>query len=230
VSRKLLPWFCWIGCFLLAACGENAAFRRWEQAWEQASKSNYPTAADEAIPSAEEVRRELEQYRMLAESFNEIRISALEKSNRERWNHYASELKAALANRDHLIEDPAVFDIGGTLGALLQPGSGVLSERLTRIEKCLAHAPAYYETAKALLQRPDPERTLLAIEKQLQTLRLIRDALPELLETAALDETSKQSFLEKTYRAKLAVKDYLAFCESLHFEHSDTTLVRSLMK
>ncbi len=215
---------------LLTACGEDAAFRRWERAWEQAPKGLYPAAADEVIPSAEEVRRELEQYRTLAESFNEIRLSALEKSNQERWNHYAAELKAALANRDHLIEDPAVFDIGGTLGALLQPDSGALDEHLPRIEKCLAHAPAYYETAKALLRRPDPERTLLAIEKQLQILRLLRDSLPALLATSRLDEASKRSFSEKAYFAKLAVKDYLAFCESLHFEHSDTTLVRRLMK
>ena len=57
---------------LLTACGEDATFRRWERAWEQAPKGLYPAAADEVIPSAEAVHKELEQYRLLAESFQEI--------------------------------------------------------------------------------------------------------------------------------------------------------------
>ena len=223
-----MPWFCWMGCLLLTACGEDAAFRRWEQAWEQAPKGGYPAVADEAIPSAEEVRKALEQYRLLAKSFQQINAAGLEKSNQQRWNRYAGELKAALQSREYLAEDPAAFDIGGTLGSLLQRDSGALELRMERLEKCLENAPIYYETAKQLLERPDPERTLQAIEKQLQTLRLLRDSLPALLATAGLDEASEQSFLEKTYWAKLAIKDYLAFCESLHFEHSDTTLVRRL--
>lgn len=217
-----------MGCLLLTACGEDAAFRRWEQAWEQAPKGVYPEAADEAIPSAEEVGKELEQYRLLAESFQEINPDGLEISNQQRWNRYAAELKAALESREHLAEDPAAFDIGGTLSFLLKSDAGALDGRLTRVEKCLTQAPAYYETAKTLLRRPDPERTLLAIEKQLQTLRLLRDSLPALLAIAGLEEPSKERISKKAYFAKLAVKDYLAFCESLHFEHSDTTLVRRL--
>lgn len=212
---------------LLTACGEDAAFRRWERAWEQAPKGLYPAAADEVIPSAEAVHKELEQYRLLAESFQEINPAALEKNNQQRWNRYAADLKAALESQEHLAEDPAAFDIGGTLEQLLQMDSEV---HLQRLEKCLANAPAYYETAKALLRRPDPERTLLAIEKQLQILRLLRDSLPALLATSRLEAASKERISEKAYFAKLAVKDYLAFCESLHFEHSDTTLVRRLMK
>ena len=212
---------------LLTACGEDATFRRWERAWEQAPKGLYPAAADEVIPSAEEVHKELEQYRLLAESFQQINPAVLEKSNQQRWNRYAAKLKAVLESREHLAEDPAAFDIGGTLESLLQMDSEV---RLQRLETCLANAPAYYETAKALLRRPDPERTLLAIEKQLQILRLLRDSLPALLATSRLEAASKERISEKAYFAKLAVKDYLAFCESLHFEHSDTTLVRRLMK
>jgi len=219
-----------MGCLLLSACGEDAAFRRWEQAWKEAPKGVYPAAADEAIPSAEEVGKELEQYQLLSESFQQINPADLEKINQQRWNRYAAELKAALESREHLAEDPAAFDIGGTLGALFQNDSGALDGRLPRLEKCLTQAPAYYETAKTLLRRPDPERTLLAIEKQLQTLRLLRDSLPALLETAELEEAARKRIFQKAYFAKLAVKDYLAFCESLHFEHSDTTLVRSLSR
>jgi len=217
-----------MGFFLLTACGEDAAFRRWTREWEQAPKRDYPALAEGAIPSAAEVTGDLEQYRLLAASFEQIHPSALEKSNQQRWNRYAAELKAALENLERLDEDPAVFDIGGTLAPLLQRDSGALELRLQSIEKCIDNTPAYYETAKQLLQRPDPARTLMAIEKQLQTLRLLRDSLPALLQTAALDKTSAQRFSEKTYRARLAVKDYLAFCGSLHFEHSDTTLVRKL--
>lgn len=216
-----------MGCLLLTACGGDAAFRRWERAWEQAPKVVYPAAADEVIPSAEEVHKELEQYRLLAESFQQINPAVLEKSNQQRWNRYAAELKAVLESREHLAEDPAAFDIGGTLESLLQMDSEV---RLQRLETCLANAPAYYETAKALLRQPDPERTLLAIEKQLQILRLLRDSLPALLATAGLEEAAQKRISEKAYFAKLAVKDYLAFCESLHFEHSDTTLVRRLSR
>ncbi|MFM9948881.1 MAG: hypothetical protein ACKV1O_13160 [Saprospiraceae bacterium] len=228
MSRKFVPWFCGMGCLLLTACGEDAAFQRWEQAWEQAPKGVYPAAADEAIPSAEEIGKELEQYRLLAESFQQINPAVLEKSNQQRWNRYAAGLKAALESREHLAEDPAAFDIGRTLETLFQNDSGALDGRLTRIEKCLTQAPAYYETAKILLRRPDPEQTLLAIENQLQTLRLLRDYLPALLATARLEEATKERISQKAYFAKLAVKDYLAFCESLHFEHSDTTLVRRL--
>lgn len=222
MNGKRIAWLCGIGCLVLTACGEDAAFRRWERAWAAAPKLAYPVVADEAIPSADEVGRALQQYRELAASFNQIRASGLEKSNQQRWNRYAAELKAALETREHLAEDPAAFDFGATLALRLQEGA------LEQVEKCLTNAPAYYETAKQLLQRPDPDRTLLAIEKQLQTLRLLRDSLPALLIFADPDQASEQRIPEKAYWAKLAVKDYLAFCESLHFEHSDTTLVRRL--
>ncbi|NUO03405.1 MAG: hypothetical protein HUU01_22565, partial [Saprospiraceae bacterium] len=219
MRRMFFLGYACMACLLLTtACGEEAAFRRWERDWEKTPRPVYPTAVEGVIPTAAEIGNELELYRELAGRLHAINPSALDENKRQRWTRYTAELKAALESREYLSTDPAAFHIGGTLAPLLEGDSGKAAQRMQRIGECLEKTPAYYETAKQLLKRPEPARTLEAIEKQLQTLRLLRESLPVQLAAASLDEATEQRILEKAYQAKLAVKDYLAFCESLHFE------------
>ncbi len=230
MSLTPFPRYCWIGCFLLlSACSDDAALRRWGKAWEALPESSYPVRVDSPIPTAAAFQKEMEQYRILAEKLDRISPSRLNKSNRQLWSRYAAAMKKALESREQLQSDPAAFDLTTQLAELLGESDAPVEKRLQGVERCLENAPAYFETAKQLLRRPNPERTLQAIEIQTNTLKLLRESLPKLLTAAAADEVVRQRVLEKAYRAKLAVKDYLAFCESLRFEHSDTTLVRSLM-
>lgn len=212
---------------LLSACSADAAFQQWAEDWEAMPQSSYPAMAYEEIPTAADLQNAIHQYQTLAQAFRRIHTERLSAENQQLWRRYAVALDEALVARTKLVNDPAAFSIGPSLVPLLTSDSLPAAERLRLLEQCFDHTFAYYETAKQLLQRPDPDRTLLAIQQQLFVLRLLRPSIAEALEQ--LDEATLQSMEQKKQRARLVVKDYLAFCESLHFEHSDTTLVRELM-
>ncbi len=230
MKRTFFFWYGLIlGSCLLTGCSDEAALRRWAREWEALPRSTYPASAEGVIPPAEDVRLESRRYQELAATFNRIRPAKLEDKSRQRWEHYAADLKQVLKTRDQLLHDPAVFHLGQQLIPLLEQQNELPGDHLQRLGICLENAPAYYHTAKLLLEQPDPERTLVAIEQDLETLRQLREALPKLLENAQPDDATRQQLTQQAYQARLALKDYLAFCQSLYFEHSDTTLVRNLM-
>ncbi|HMN90747.1 MAG TPA: hypothetical protein PKD70_13850 [Saprospiraceae bacterium] len=117
-----------------------------------------------------------------------------------------------------LKRNPALYNLGGELKATLSNDSVPLVARLERIGRQLALAPTYYANAKDYLTLPDTTRLELAIRKQLYALQWFNMDLQDSLQIAALPPAPRDTLEQRLQQARIAVKDYIAFCRSLLFE------------
>ena len=96
-----------------------------------------------------------------------------------------------------------------------------LPEKLGFIQDHLKESDKYYEAAKVLVDNPLPNKTLLAVQKHLFGLNFLQKELADSLYQARFVPELGQSFRNDLERTRLAVKDYIAYCESLYFELND---------
>ena len=120
-----------------------------------------------------------------------------------------------------LYRDPAAYNLGGILKIALSDTTRTLRQRLERIAGLLPQSAGYYAAAKANLRRPDAERVVLAMQKQLWTLQFLQSELQDSLALVPLNASQRDSIFTQILLAKIAVKDFLAFCRSLQFEAQD---------
>lgn len=121
-----------------------------------------------------------------------------------------------------LRSDPALYNIGEHLKRSLADRVRPLNERLNIIKTQMELSGDYYNAAKRNLQKPDPDRTGDALQNQMLTLDFLDTELTAALQAAALSSHEKEAFQKVLTKARMEVKDYLAFCRSLQFEHRDS--------
>jgi len=117
--------------------------------------------------------------------------------------------------------DPSQYDIWpNLLSSFLQLERSVL-DSLSFFEYNLRAVAPFYQTAKAQLRSATPEKIADAIQRNRQTYLYLSQQLPEKLKKIPLEQERKAHFLNSIDEARLAVKDYIAFCKSLEFEYYD---------
>lgn len=121
-----------------------------------------------------------------------------------------------------LQSDPALYSIGEHLKRSLSDRVRPLNERLNIIKTQMELSGDYYRAAKMNLQKPNPGRTGDAMKNQLLTLGFLDTELTAALQAAQLSPQEKEAFGAVLAKARIEVKDYLAFCRSLDFEHRDS--------
>lgn len=121
-----------------------------------------------------------------------------------------------------LRSDPAQYNIGEHLKRSLADRVRPLNERLNIIKTQMELSSDYYNAAKRNLQKPSPDRTGDALQNQMLTLEFLDSELTAALQAAALSSQEKEAFQQVLTKARMEVKDYLAFCRSLQFEHRDS--------
>lgn len=179
-----------------------------------------------SIIEPEQLRAEQTYYSGFQNKLESIDQQRLTPKNRGIYQTLSQEVSARLAFLDQLRHDPALYNLGGKLKVTLSRPETPLPTRLEMIEAQLREAMHYFAVAKENLQSPKPEKTQLSIEKQLLTLEFLQSELPDSIALAQLDEAKKAALFDQLQHATLAVKDYLAFCKSLQFEHRDSTFLK----
>jgi len=114
--------------------------------------------------------------------------------------------------------DPAFYNIYPALAwrnSQLRQFADTVSINL--LLKTLAKVPVYFTHAKANLEDPDMERTIMAIELQEKTLEFLRTILAERIDSLA-ETTAKKNLRKAREKAAIAVKDYSVFCKSILVE------------
>ena len=120
--------------------------------------------------------------------------------------------------------DPSIYHLGEMLQRTLNQSDRPLEERLRLVERQLEHTPPFFKQARQNLQSPLPTRMRLAVQKQIQSLQFFSNELRDSIDRSKLPPNHKQDLHLQVTEAKLQVKDYLAFCESLWFEHLDSLM------
>jgi hypothetical protein len=164
--------------------------------------------------------------RALCESFQaelkEIRPESLPAQRRQEY--FALERLLVATRRNLLAEqsDPSLYNLGAWLKKALARPDVPLEERWNNIEATLELAAVYYDSAKAILEAPvDYRRAMLAAHKQQKTLAFLQGELTDSLMSAALPSEKHAAIFQRIGLARIAVKDFLAYCQSLAFDHSD---------
>jgi uncharacterized protein (DUF885 family) len=130
-------------------------------------------------------------YRLLT---NELRS--------QRW--YADTLKSWQWN-------PASYNLGASVGDLLNGRHYPLARRLRNISDKLALAPAYYAAAKANITGPTREHAELAVKQNEGGLAVFGPALADSVRKSSLSAAEKQLLTQRIAGAQKAVQGYLDF-------------------
>ena len=130
-------------------------------------------------------------YRLLA---NELRS--------QRW--YADTLRSWQWN-------PASYNLGASVGDLLNGRHYPLERRLRNISDKLAQAPAYYAAARASIARPTREHTELAVQQNEGGLAVLTAALTDSVRKSGLSADEKRLASARIAGASQAVRGYLDF-------------------
>ena len=137
---------------------------------------------------------------------NQIDLRLLRNELRaERW--YADTLKTWQWN-------PAGYNLGASVGDLLNGRHFPLSRRLRNISDKISHAADYYAAAQANLSNPTREHTELAIKQNAGGLAVFGSALADSVRKSGLSEAEKKTLTDRIAATRAAVQGYLDFLKS----------------
>ena len=120
----------------------------------------------------------------------------------ERW--YADTLRAWQWN-------PASYNLGASVGDLLNGRHYPLARRLRNISDKIAGAGAFYAAARANISRPTREHTELAVQQNEGGLAVFGPALADSIRRAGLPATEAQLLTQRVAAARAAIAGYLDF-------------------
>ncbi|WP_223650116.1 DUF885 domain-containing protein [Hymenobacter psoromatis] len=120
----------------------------------------------------------------------------------ERW--YADTLKNWQWN-------PALYNLGASVGDLLNGRHYPLARRLRNISDKLAGAQAYYQTARANLSHPTREHTELAAQQNEGGLAVLGAALADSVRRSTLPDAEKRLLTQRIAGARTAIDGYIGY-------------------
>ncbi len=166
----------------------NAARRQSEDAFAQKYLAGLGTFGLDSLSPNNQI-----DLRMLR---NELRA--------QRW--YADTLRSWQWN-------PATYNLGATVGYLLNGRHYPLDRRLRNISDKISHAADYYAAARANLSTPTQEHTRLAIKQNTGGLAVFGAALADSVRRSGLSAAEKKTLTDRIAATRAAVQGYLAFLE-----------------
>jgi hypothetical protein len=216
-------------CLLAGGCAQDEAYRQLVAQIEEDEMLTAMQQLTDAASSCTVIRPDLldsalirnDRYRRRLLLIAEKRLSQAQIQERD------SLLRAMADRRTDWRQwqtDPARYNLSAEVKRLLSRRQFSIDERLLAIDLCLSNAVQYYQAARQNLRRPSPDRTQLAAQQQILGLRLLMEELPDSIQRASLAQEQRRQLMDRTRNARLQLKDYIAFCESIAFEHRDSLL------
>jgi hypothetical protein len=123
----------------------------------------------------------------------------------QRW--YADTLKTWQWN-------PASYNLGASVGDLLNGRYYRLDRRLRNISDKISHAPEYYAAAQANISNPTREHTELAIKQNAGGLAVFGPALADSVRKSGLSEAEKKALTDRIASTRQAVQGYMDFLKN----------------
>ena len=141
-------------------------------------------------------------------------LDSLSPNNQIDWRLLDNELRAARWNADTLKSwqwNPATYNLGATVGDLLNSHHYPLDRRLRNISDKIAQAGAYYAAAKANITNPTREHAELAVQQNEGGLAVFGPALADSVRKSSLPAAEKAQLTQRIAGAQKAVQGYLDF-------------------
>jgi uncharacterized protein (DUF885 family) len=141
-------------------------------------------------------------------------LDSLSPSNQIDLHLLTNELRSARWYADTLKSwqwNPASYNLGASVGDLLNGRHYPLDRRLRNISDKIAQAPAYYAAAKANVHQPTREHAELAVQQNEGGLAVFGAALADSVRRSGLSAAEKQLLSQRIAGAQTAVRGYLDF-------------------
>lgn len=111
--------------------------------------------------------------------------------------------------------NPTIYNVHYAFNRILNSNFDTPENRLQIIFNKLDKVPPFYEAAKSQLQKASVQQADETIERHLETYRFFDEILPNYL---AANHFITPQYQERLELAKLAIKDYVAYVESLRLQ------------
>jgi uncharacterized protein (DUF885 family) len=141
-------------------------------------------------------------------------IDSLSPTNQIDWRLLSNELRSQRWYTDTLRSwqwNPASYNLGASVGDLLNGRHYPLARRLRNISDKIAQAPAYYAAAKANITGPTREHAQLGVQQNEGGLAVFGSALADSVRKSSLSEAEKQLLTQRIAGAQRAVQGYVDF-------------------
>lgn len=174
-------------------------------------------------PTSTRFEEAISYFTKINESLKKIEYSELNVENQSNYDKIDNEIKSSLTylQDSSYSWNPAFYNVGGILKNKLSTPNLDLCERLTAINADLEKIPVYYETAKSNLKDISIQKTLLAINKNSHGFHFLKNEVLDSLKSSNCEAINDSTFLVKRNKSLIAIKDYVAFCNSLKFEYKE---------
>lgn len=187
----------------------------WRQNPDYASSQGFHTYDSLlVIPDAAQRRSDASFVAKHLGSLAGFALDSLSPTNQIDWRLLNNELRSQRWYTDTLRSwqwDPASYNLGASVGDLLNGRHYPLARRLRNISDKIAQAPAYYAAAKANITGPTREHTELAVQQNEGGLAVFGPALADSVRKSSLSDAEKQLLTQRIAGAQRAVQGYINF-------------------
>ncbi len=165
------------------------------------------------VPDAAARQREAAFVAQQQAALARFGLDSLSANNQTDHRMLANQLRAMRWYADTLREwewNPALYNVGASVGDLLNGRHYRLTRRLRNISDKLAGAPAYYRAARANLRQPTREHTDLAIQQNEGGLSVLA-TLADSSQRAGLPAAEAQRLTQRIAAARTAIEGYVGY-------------------
>ncbi len=180
-----------------------------------------------ALPNKERFEKAIRYFMKSENSLKDITRKNLSEDYQKDYDFLKSDIAKCTAHLSDsaYLWNPAFYNVGGILKQKLVFPKRNICSRIKSIDEDLSKVHEYYEIAKSNLKTPSIKKTLLAIEKNSLGFDFLKNEVMDSLEAhegcKSLESWSDSLFLVNRDNSLIAIKDYVAFCNSLKFEYGE---------
>ncbi|MBF9237586.1 DUF885 domain-containing protein [Hymenobacter sp. BT683] len=190
----------------------------WRQSPDYASSQGYHKYDSLlVIPNAAQRQSDAAFTRKYLAAMSSFGLDSLSPNNQIDLRLLRNELRAQRWYADTLQNwqwNPASYNLGASVGDLLNGRYFPLDRRLRNISDKISHAAEYYAAAKANLSNPTREHTELAIKQNAGGLAVFGAALADSVQKSGLSAAEKKTFTDRVTSTRAAVQGYMDYLKN----------------
>ncbi|MBK8877334.1 MAG: hypothetical protein IPN74_01915 [Haliscomenobacter sp.] len=199
----------------LASCSDGQRLARLKRKSVQVLQLPSPV-----VPEWEEdlLPEDLEAFQESLQSFaaalTAIDPLSLSSAQKKTYVQLKKALEETIRQTAPLRENPARYNLPGRWKALLSNPEFSNQEIGELLKKQLPEAGPYYQRARQKLTAPAKDQCRLALEKHILGIAFIDSELQEAIAKSGFQESEKAQLRKDLHAARLALKEYIGWCNS----------------
>ena len=169
------------------------------------------------VPTAVRLQVESKMLKRRAKELTGFKLEELSVNNQTDWRMMQNYVQSSRWYADTLRDwqwNPAAYNLGASVGEILNGRYWPLDRRLRAISNKLSKAPDYYAAAEANLNTPTKEHTRLAIDQNRGGLAVFGKALEDSIARSGLTAREKEELANRLATTRMSIEDYIRFLET----------------